>query len=243
MKAKVLFIAILLSLCVGFFEAYSQNLCAPDSPANCSGWSNWYQRTWNLGEPLCEIVINCRYRVCYDAMGQSYEDLEYTIVSVTGNCTNMQSLSIYQYNLKSINELIDLLLIEDLENSGQYQNAICPNTKKAVKIYSASCGVWVKCTYDISNVNPVCEQGYDMPPPHYKSPSGTYQVDVWKYQSCGTVCCQREYTVCIEKDVTHGTNKIKIQNMSRSRYPAGAPCTQEPNGSSPKYAKPCQDGC
>ncbi|MFH1049613.1 MAG: hypothetical protein V1779_01640 [bacterium] len=133
------------------------------------------------------------------------------------------------------------MLIEDLENSPQYDDECpCPNVKVTRKFYTASCGIWVNCTYDISNTQPVCEQGFDLPLPHYNDGNGD-KVKVWRWQSCGQTCCERVYQVCKAPSATHpGSFVIQIQAMQKNRI---APCTQAPDGSSPKYAKPCEDGC
>ena len=109
-------------------------------------------------------------------------------------------------------------------------------TNNIRKFYSANCGIWLYCEYDIVPQVPTCEQGYDGVPE-----AGPTTVKTWKWQSCGETCCVRTYTVCKTTVPETGANRIVISNLTREKVGS---CTNEPApGGDGKYAKPCQDGC
>ncbi len=94
------------------------------------------------------------------------------------------------------------------------------------------CGVWVYCEYTVDPVTAVCETGWTGPPPHYgTSPT---KVKSCKWQPCGTACCRRTYTVCIE-EAAFGLRFRNIQLVSKQKL---GDCSGQS-----QYAKPCQDGC
>lgn len=209
--------------------------CPPIKP-ECAPWSSWTPKTWDLNSPDCHIAIEYRKRVCQPG---NVEELEYRIISVSGNCTQMQNLDIMHYKLNSLNEFIDILFLEELANSNNYKFTDCSTGGKLTrKFYTATCGVFVKCTYNITASEPICDQGYDLPAPDYTQ-GGTRKVDVYKWQSCGEACCERVYNVCVTPAGTTASN-IRIELLQRNKL---GNCTQEPGGISPKYDKPCESGC
>lgn len=143
----------------------------------------------------------------------------------------MESMILYHYNVSSINELYDMLLLQHIE----MYSSPC-RTNQMVKIYSASCGIWLSCEYQITPQVPVCEKGYNPLP----DPSAT-TVKTWKWQPCGTTCCKRTYTYSRTFDAGSGHYLIRIQQLSKQQL---GPCTNDPApGGDDTYGKPCENGC
>ncbi len=207
--------------------AKSQTWGCAEDPGGCGSWTT-QTLSYTLPDTDCLITCEYRYRICGGVFQWEYKD-----VVTTGNCAFMQNFNYLHYNFSSINELLDILILADFKDNGYI--GTCPTNTTTAQFYSASCGIWLYCEYDIEPQTPRCEQGYDnVPTP------GPRTVKTWKWQSCGTTCCKRTYVLCKEYDSAAGGVITKIKGFSKEKI---GNCTQEPGGSSPKYARPCEDGC
>jgi hypothetical protein len=119
----------------------------------------------------------------------------------------------------------------------------CPDNSPVVTIYTANCGVWVKCSYQIDpNAEVRKDYGYQGDCPSPVSYNGASYIDLWKYQSCGTICCKKTYTLCIDK--TEGI--VQINDVQRTRITQDENCTLQGNfinWRAPYEEYQCQDGC
>ena len=229
-QLRLMSICAILAVMIAFppLESSAQSCLPPDDP-NCP----WATKTLDLTFSGCRVQLVYRYRVCGGVVEYEYISGP-TIIGGHNNCNVLEDFSIYHHNISSLREYLDLHIISTADWSFNITTPDCPATTQLVKFYSADCGVWVKCTYDIEPQTPNCEQGFSPLP----DPQAT-TVDVWKWQSCGETCCKRTYTICRGNE-THVGNSIQIQQMQKEKV---GNCTEEPGGSNPVYAKPCKDGC
>lgn len=169
------------------------------------------------------LTYTYRYRICNGHLEIMYYDVEF------GDPNNWEMLS-----QSAFTEFIELHIIGRI-GSGTIPDCSSGLTTNFIKFYTASCGVWLKCTYNVEPQTPDCEMGFSPLP----DPQAT-TVDVWKYQSCGQVCCQKTYEVCKTPDPTFGGTLTKVKKISVQK---ASECENDPNGINPLYNKPCLDGC
>jgi hypothetical protein len=146
-----------------------------------------------------------------------------------------EDFGIYHHYINSIHEVYDVLLLEHLRDMGHLDD--CGEFPSEVrKIYSAACGIWVSCTYQVNVSGMQCEKGYD--PLSNPNPN---EITIWKWQPCGETCCERVYTIHEEYDPVKQETILVIDNMQRNQI---APCDQDPApDGDDTYGKPCQSGC
>lgn len=116
-----------------------------------------------------------------------------------------------------------------------------------VEFYTADCGVWLRCSYlfPCSNLTPISQDTrpgdtYECPPPI--NHNGNFEVDVWHWESCGTTCCIKTYSVCLNYD--HNGDMTFNLNISR-RQADGSKCTYQGDFRTwdTNTVIDCQDGC
>lgn len=243
----ILVLGLFLSLTVNYAWAQEELDVSGDWPCaqtlDDTGCGPWIGQSiyFGMAMPDCVIMLDFKFRICNGVYQFAYENLTYS-----GNCEGMAEFSIYHYNINSILEMLDIAMVEYV-HTGMPTIPGCgdPNGPlKKMKIYSAGCGVWVKCSYEINpNATIKKDRGYEGNCPTSYMNDGKPYVDVWKWQSCGTVCCKREYEVCKEWDITHSFNNIKVTRLPA--VPLG-PCTLQNTfgpweNSSANYQ--CQQAC
>lgn len=228
-KAVLLFAILVFLFSISFEEVEAQSWGCADQQGGCNGGWTTQNLTYTIPNTNCIISCNYRFRVCNGVF-----QWEYTNVTSTGNCTFMQNFNYLHYSFSSVNELLDMLILSDFNDNQVIRN--CENgTTNTAMFYSAACGIWLSCEYDIAPQTPRCEQGYDdVPAP------GPTTVKTWKWQPCGVTCCQRVYNICNQLNPVTNVRTTIINAMTKTKI---GNCTQEPGGSAPKYAKPCEDGC
>ena len=215
---KVTFLALscLFVMMANFYTAEAQDCF--DS-VGCTSSSGLIPIELNLTNPDCTIILVYEKWIC-----GGITSIKIHSYGATGACTAMDEFSIYHYNISSLEEMISLTLIQDLDI-----NPICPLTAQRIKIYTASCGIWVGCEYEITNAPRVCDAGFAPPYPDDATPG---KVKVYKWQSCGTVCCVNTYDVC-EDEAFGITNVTKVSSVQ-----AG-----DCSGQLAYNPKMCQTGC
>jgi hypothetical protein len=211
------FIAAVFVLGSGLLQA--QNPCQnnPSCP-----WGPPTTITIDLPAPHCNATITYVQRICGGMR-------EISIVNQTINdgCGGWDQLIIYHYNYSGLQDFITqgLLIATTFDTPPP-----CPaSTQMLANVYTASCGIWLYCEYNLpSVVSYNCEMGWTGPPPH--TPGTPAKVKSWKWQSCGTTCCRRVYSIC--------TNSSGVKNISLVSKQQLTPCSEQGN-----YAKPCENGC
>ncbi len=202
--------------------------CPP--PDDCGDFGpEQYERFITIN-PSCRAIVNFRSRFCPD---EGYQYL-ITGVSYMGTCEAMRDLTVYQYDLSVAFETITRGFIkqrarQDFPNMADCSDPNPSDTSYNAQVYTASCGVWVKCTYDVDVTTRTCERGFEEPFLDYGTPS---KVDVYRFQDCGTTCCKRTFRYC---SIGPGRS-VHIELVSTEQITA---CSD-----AEKYQTiPCQDGC
>ena len=164
------------------------------------------------------------------------------------------SFSIYQYNFSGFMEYAELQILNWLYNMGDLGNIpdCCPPENNCgiqiVKFYTASCGVWVRCSYEFAcqpTIHHPRGPNGDIDCPQPWNNNGNTVVDVWQYQPCGDICCEKTYLICKTTSPTPPYDDvIKIANVDRHPY-GGQMCSQQGQFFDWFTGQPynCQDGC
>lgn len=220
---------------------YAQPTLPPCAPTTGTGCTQWTSRTFThvvtdgLG---VSITVTVWTRVCNGVTEFIYDNA--TVVP-RDNGKFMEDFSIYHHNFSAIRELLDMHLIEWAVNDLNATIPDCPSQTNLVKFYQANCGVWVKCSYKIDPASEQKDIGYEGNCPRYTL-NGEDWVDVWKWQSCGTACCKKTYSVCRGTSPETGEYTIRILNVLKNREGA---CTMQGQFKDWRTNNdiPCQDGC
>ena len=160
----------------------------------------------------------------------------------------MADFSIYHYDVSSLLEMVDMIVAEEEFNmDGVPSIPPCSTgTLRKAKFYSASCGVWVKCSYIVDQTAEVKkDRGYIGV---CEFPDEDGYIHKWKWQSCGETCCRREYDVCWYSSPVTSTSEVRV-----TQHPAMqvGECTQQDNFGpweitdpmDPNYHYECLHGC
>lgn len=218
----------ILTIIILSYNGFAQIDCATATSGDpsCSAWSSESTMGFNIIGPQCVITVKYKTRVCNGVIEYMWYD-----PTVQGPCASMASFSIYHYNFSALGEYIDLLIMQHHYNLNKSSYPECPNgAPMQARTYSASCGVWVSCTYQIAPQNPECEKGY-LPLP---DPMAT-TVTTSKWMPCGETCCRKTYTICKKPDTIQGGYYLEVQSILKEKL---IECTDQAN-----FDKPCQDGC
>jgi hypothetical protein len=138
------------------------------------------------------IEAHIRYRENCDGV------LEFVIDSTIAkkNAVYLEDFQFEEYEVNTARDLIWLHILEYPNDFGFSSVPLCSNdTLKMAHVYTASCGVWLKCSYKVDPASQMCDIGYIPPYPLY-SHGGFNWVNHWKWHSCGKACCRKEYRIC-----------------------------------------------
>lgn len=170
--------------------------------------------------------------------------LEFRVDSLVllDNSHFLDSLIRNEHNYSVFRDLIDMQIME--QYIGISTMPLCPDSNFIMKIYSASCGVLLKCRYEIAPGSRMCDIGFATPYPDFMIDTTQY-VDIWKWESCGEVCCQKIYTVCKQQSVSDSNNVVSIKQLTKQRHPQTPSCTLQGQFRDGKDSTmiPCKDGC
>lgn len=216
----------LFSLTSGF----SQTLPVVCDPACDWSQANQYTKQIRLLDPDC--VVNVTYRSLFcDGVWKFHVD---NIEQVEG-CNGWGSITNLMEQHRQYSGLLDYitqgLVIQGLTTAGV---PVCSTGtfQSNTEVYTASCGIWVYCEYNVDANTAVCPE-WDGPLPHYDSPT---KVKVWKWQSCGTTCCKRTYRTC---KIWDENSQGYYTHIERAGPPVQVgDCTLQSN-----YSRPCESGC
>lgn len=227
---KKLAFLLMVTLCTLFAnvnQSYAQDLTCPiPEKQGCTDFEEIYE-TIVTDQPDCTVEVTLNKRICNGTMEIYIKD-----ILKRGNCKFMNDLSYNEQYMSSFKEWLDIIIIERiLANTTEIPISQCATggTTTSFITYSASCGVWVKCEFEVDPATKVCDRGWQGTGPEWQV-DGKYKVATSKFQSCGKTCCEKRYEIC--KD---GDSKIVIRNVEKK--PIGE-CTEQGN-----YDKPCQNGC
>ncbi|MDT3741115.1 MAG: hypothetical protein RO257_16625 [Candidatus Kapabacteria bacterium] len=223
-----------LSMFIGFLiiafmtfpqNAGSQQACPPSTGNNCTNWELGFYET-STQKPGCKLFVTYRWRRCADGY-EIYVDE----ITKQGNCELLSD----EGTTSSFLEWVNLVLIEEIATlSGHTPVPICPQTLDKVVFYTASCGLWVACEYEVQETQRVCDPDWIGPYPDYPD-NNLLKVKLSKWQSCGVTCCKKTYKICKSWSVTHGNFDINIKSVSKETI---GECTNPDN-----VTAPCTSGC
>lgn len=221
-------IAVLAILLIPLSSVFGQFDC-PQNDGPCGSWTP-VATTFMEVTAGCYADVDLERRQC-----NGIWQFRYRVVSVSGSCDFLTEFELYQYKFSALKEFMDLNIILRAESGFDMDIPLCSDPdnskKKIVQMYSAACGIWVKCTYPVSSTTPIsCDEGAD---PH-ELPDNT--LDRWEFVSCGEACCMRTYDVCQSAAVGTDPGEINITAHTTTRL--GDCSLQSEFGNNP-----CMDGC
>lgn len=145
--------------------------------------------------------------------------VEFIVVN-TSVFMNAQYLENFQFEEYGVNTARDLVWLHILEFPYFPENKIAPNcsedTIQIAHVYTASCGVWLKCSYKVDPASQVCDFGYVFPSPIYLEGTDNW-VDHWKWHSCGNACCRREFRICRTYDANALRTVFKVEEVKKEK--------------------------
>jgi hypothetical protein len=236
-----LFIAITaLVLLVSTEYSNSQSLdCTALTSTGCGDWNGPYTQNVPLGFPDCNVDVTYKKRTCSTAVGV-FTEYFITGTQVIDGCDGVWDPNRKLFHLESdaFKEYLNLGFLQTVTDGVPHCST--GTAPRFATVYTAACGLWVSCTYNLAE--PVvydCPAYWSGPLPHYGSNPAKVKVSQW--QSCGETCCRRVYSLCRETrhpndGLGHVTSYIKMTLISKERL---GDCTQQ----STYTPQPCLDGC
>lgn len=196
-----------------------------DAIQGCSNWSNPIPTSISCG--TCVFYFKYQTRTCPDGVQYRFID-----ITLRGPCADIEWEK-YQYKRNA-----DLELMIECFLDGPHPAPYCggqpptPNAPQYAYIYTAGCGVWLSCTYELNSENKTCDTDFPAPYPEFDD-NGTKKITITKYQPCGDACCVRKYEVC--RQFPSG----RVQHRLLQGFPAKVgDCEDQAD-----FDKPCQAGC
>lgn len=204
--------------------------CDPD----CD-WTGVQQTTRRieLKDPDCIADITYRKLLCNGVWKYQIDGME-VVEGCTSQWGGLSGLLEQHKSYSALNDYLSMGLVSQGLTSSGVPNCTTGTYQSFTEVYTASCGIWVWCDYEINeSAIPNCPF-WDGPLPAFGTPK---KVRVSKWQSCGTTCCKRVYRTCrktqegLYSDYTH---------IERVGPPVQVgPCTLANN-----YApRQCESGC
>ncbi|MBL8005501.1 MAG: hypothetical protein JNL36_10420 [Candidatus Kapabacteria bacterium] len=222
-------------------NVYSQDtLNCADSDSCTVDWS-YSNYLGNMGSGITGHIYY-RYRIC-NGINQMYIDSAIAL----DNGRFLDSINRYHYQYNAFSDLADIYLLQHHYNNNDFMEweETGQVTTPVVQLYKASCGVWLKCSYYVWRKAVECDTGYDPPLPIDSTLFGADSLHIYKWQPCGTVCCQKTYQLrrweVIDPAPVNPPIKrmiVEIRSLSISRAKKTPQCTKQDD-----YDIPCQDGC
>jgi len=234
---------IYLTLCIFLF---SYSLIFSQCPPSTTCTTTWTTVVHDLDEILDEsgfrATATFSYRINCDG------DFEFMVedIEVKDNSQYLDEFRIFHYSYSSLTEkvVLDYMLTSNAFGDAIYPVPPYPSTVKRIFVFTASCGIWLRCSYKLPNPKVyVCDTPWNGSPPDYPGATGQW-VDHWRWHSCGEVCCKKVY------ELSTRLGRIEIQSKTKGRYPEDAECSIEhtfsgprPTPDDPVQPLPCEDGC
>jgi hypothetical protein len=181
--------------------------------------------------------------------------LEVDVLSVTtiDNAGDLLTFSIEHYEFKSLRSAVELGVMTDHEREigipglptiipGKLDYS-CTDTVTYVNFFTASCGIFVNCTFRRTSSRRTCDRGYD-PSWHPDFVDTMPKVTYQKWQPCGYNCCKKTYRICRSLSSTGGATsnsqaQSSILRITESEITSVTDCSLQS-----KYgSKPCYTNC
>jgi hypothetical protein len=137
----------------------------------------------------------------------------------------LDSVNVNQYSYTAFSDLVDIYLLQHhFQRTLPYDDSI----SCVIKLYKASCGIFLKCTYRVvSDFYPKCDSGYDPPYPTSLSQE-PQELNIYKFHPCGKICCMKGYDVK-QKDIDDRPNPYNrwIIEITRLKTTNKGHCTEQ----------------
>lgn len=240
---------VIISLsCLNY--SYSQTDCPGEhDPCPLTSWNTGYFQDFSAASGTGISVLGTyKYRICNGVV--QIKDIDITFQSTDF----FNSGSNYEDQFDGLKQYVELQVLSSylLDYLGGVDALpLCGDPmnppKLMASIYSADCGVWLRCSYEFdcepfiysdgpSQTGYVCENPWNN--------NGKKVIDKWHWEPCGDVCCEKTYEICKEYSATAAGMILKINNVNRHKLP-GSECSKE--GQFFKWDTstpiPCNDGC
>jgi hypothetical protein len=210
-----------------------QPLCPPADP-NCP----WNEQTLTLvlRDPDCNAQVTFKWRICN---GRLEVALDESGIMILEGCMGWDRLQWYHYNYSGLLDYITQALLTALHIPPTFFGNQPPppcgqGTITTASVYTASCGIWLKCRYHYEgSVTRECERGHDGIDPLWDPANQT--ITTTKWFSCGQTCCVREYEICWKRDPIAGDQIFPLRLIRKQKL---IDCTGQSN-----FDRPCEDGC
>lgn len=167
-------------------------------------------------------------------------------VIAKGNSNFLDEFHHLHYNYSSLTEKLVLKYFLTSDAFGDAGTSVpnYPSTIKRIFVYTASCGIWLRCSYKLpETIEKVCDDPWNGPAPDYPGGADRW-VDHWRWHNCGEICCKKEY------ELSERSGFIEILSKTKSRYSDGEECSKQgdfwgnrPLPTDPSIELPCEDGC
>ena len=218
-----LFVLIMVTSALTPYVSMGQEQCDQNIPG-CGAWSNPIPGNIQM-PPTCRGYFTYQMRTCPDGFQYRFSDI--TVVGVCDGITFSQ----YENNRNGGIELIIFSWLATYSTSTPCSpEPPTPNASNYTYVFTASCGVWVTCEYEVIPGSENCEVDF-LPPSPMEERDGKKYVKIHRYQQCGVACCLRKYEVCYD---VSGFTKVRLLD----KRVIGNGCTEQGN-----YEKQCVAGC
>lgn len=240
-------ICLLLSIIIISFN-FVKGQCPPST--TCT--TTWTTVEHDLGELMHENGFRATATFSYRINCEGEFEFIIEDIDIIDNSNYLDEFQYLHYSYSSITEKVALDYLLHMTAFGD-DATLTGTTVKRVFVYTASCGIWLRCSYKLpSTIEKVCDTGWEGGDPHYEllnddePPTLEKWVDHWRWHSCGEVCCKKVYE--IKYNSTY--NLVEIVGKTKSRYNSEEECSKQGDfrGYRPVYAPndvelPCEDGC
>lgn len=225
-KAILIVCFIVLNLFLSNSVLKSQIKCPDVDPCPLVPWQTAnFDDYIGSGTDLMHYWGTYEWRLCNGV----YQIRNYKItVSSSGSLWNNGTWN--EQHFSGLKELAEIESLNQLiQTIGYEQIPDCPHTMPFASVYSAACGVWLRCSYEfpcqaIIHADGPSQTGYNCPPPWIHN--GHPTVDVWHWEPCGDVCCEKTYDLCKQFDPPSASYQIVISNVNRHVL-AGSSCGKQ----------------
>lgn len=225
---RFLFLMVALFICmaiVGPDDIYAQGACPPPS-SECGPWTSSADTLRFSGE--CFVTVTVERRMCNGVL--EYRVTNINLQGYEDECSYFDEFTLRENSISTLQEWIDLRLLSDVSLYPVGVAGTVPLCSAGgmiqAKFYSASCGIWVKCSWSVTSDAPQCWEGASIPEPPEDG-----KISTWKWQPCGETCCRRTYKVCRENGALHVT-RLGVSRITD--------CTDQGTYGT---GNQCQDGC
>lgn len=218
--------------------------CAVANDPDSGPWGPSQNKRITLADPDCVADVSFRERTC-TKNGVAIKEYVITGWTLVQGCEGWDTKSLYHMKSDGLKEYVKLGFLAQYHSDPEPKNCDgadgTPET--FTTLYTAACGVWTCCEYDITwPQTPNCDPYWTGPPPHYGEPR---KVKACKWVTCGTVCCRSTYTICkkvVEIDSVSNRITYDIKLVGKVRL---GECSGDLSKTTPPTpgAQPCLDGC